>query len=91
MIKRLFDLIAAAVGLVLLAPVMAVIGILVKRDSEGPALFKQERIGRGGEPFTLLKFRSMTAAPVSSGSTDYGGHRYAHHQTRLEAAGHQTR
>jgi len=66
-IKRLFDLVASSIGLAVLAPVMAVIGILVKRDSEGPALFKQERIGRSGRPFTLLKFRSMATAPVPAG------------------------
>lgn len=67
MIKRAFDLVASCLGLILLAPVMVVIGILVKRDSEGPALFKQERVGRRGEPFILLKFRSMAAAPVPRG------------------------
>lgn len=67
MIKRLFDLVAAVVGLVLLAPVMAVIGILVRRESEGPVLFRQERVGMRGEPFTLLKFRSMTADVTYSG------------------------
>lgn len=63
MTKRLFDLVASSIGLVLLAPVMAVIALAVKQDSEGPALFKQERVGRGGEPFTLLKFRSMAVSP----------------------------
>jgi lipopolysaccharide/colanic/teichoic acid biosynthesis glycosyltransferase len=63
-IKRLFDLITSTIALVLLSPLLVVIGVLVKRDSPGPALFKQERSGRGGEPFTLLKFRSMTAAPT---------------------------
>lgn len=67
MIKRLFDLVTSSIGLILLAPVMAVIAVLVKRDSPGPALFKQERIGRGGKPFTLLKFRSMTVAPAAAG------------------------
>lgn len=67
MTKRLFDLVASAVGLVVAAPVMAIIGIMVKRDSEGPAIFKQERVGRGGQPFTLLKFRSMSASTVSDG------------------------
>lgn len=67
MIKRAFDLIAAIVGLVLLAPVMAFIGVLVRRDSEGPVLFRQERIGREGRPFTLLKFRSMVDSPLPAG------------------------
>lgn len=67
MTKRLFDLIASSIGLVVLAPVMVIIGVLVKRDSAGPALFKQERIGLGGKPFTLLKFRSMVEVPVPVG------------------------
>lgn len=67
MIKRTFDLVASVIGLVVLAPAMAVIGILVKRDSDGPALFKQERVGRGGVPFTLLKFRTMASAKVPAG------------------------
>lgn len=53
---------AAVFGLVILAPVMAVIGALVRRDSEGPVFFRQERVGREGRPFTLLKFRTMTDA-----------------------------
>lgn len=65
--KRAFDLVASVVGLILLSPVMAVIGILVKRDSEGPAIFRQERVGMRGEPFILLKFRSMAAAPLPAG------------------------
>lgn len=63
----MFDLVASSIGLILLAPAMTVIAILVKRDSQGPALFKQERVGRSGRPFTLLKFRSMTIAPKSAG------------------------
>lgn len=57
--KRLFDV--AISGLLLLAasPVMAVVAILVKLDSKGPVLFKQERVGIEGKPFGMLKFRSM--------------------------------
>ncbi|WP_375389633.1 sugar transferase [uncultured Amnibacterium sp.] len=59
--KRLFDVAAASIGLVLLAPVLAVIAILIQRDSSGGVLYRQERIGRDGEPFSILKFRSMSA------------------------------
>ncbi len=59
--KRLFDVVASSVGLVLLAPVLAVIAVLISRDSEGGVLYRQERIGRDGEPFSILKFRSMSA------------------------------
>lgn len=67
MMKRAFDLVSSVVGLILLSPLMVAIGILVKRDSEGPAIFKQERVGMGGKPFTLLKFRTMATAPVPAG------------------------
>lgn len=67
MTKRLFDLVASSIGLLVLAPVMAVIGLLVRKDSHGPALFRQERIGRDGKAFTLLKFRSMVAASGTAG------------------------
>lgn len=58
-IKRVFDIVAAlGAGLVLLLP-MVIIGILIKLDSPGPVLYRQERLGKGGKPFLLLKFRSM--------------------------------
>lgn len=46
---------------------MAVIGVLIKRDSEGPVIFRQERVGRRGRPFTLLEFRTMSDARVVVG------------------------
>jgi lipopolysaccharide/colanic/teichoic acid biosynthesis glycosyltransferase len=57
--KRLVDLTGALVGLVFLAPVFLVIAALIRRDSPGPVLFRQRRLGRGGRPFLLLKFRTM--------------------------------
>ena len=57
--KRLFDLGGAICLLSLLAPVWAVIALLVRIDSKGPVLFRQTRVGRNGNPFTLYKFRSM--------------------------------
>jgi exopolysaccharide biosynthesis polyprenyl glycosylphosphotransferase len=57
--KRAIDVVVSAVGLVLLAPLMAVIALLVRLDSRGPALFKQVRAGRHGEPFKIIKFRTM--------------------------------
>ena len=61
-VKRAFDLIAATLGLVLLSPVFLAIAALVKLSSPGPVLFRQERIGRHGTSFTLLKFRTMNCA-----------------------------
>lgn len=57
--KNLLDRGAALVGLILLAPVMAVIAVLVKRSSSGPVFYRQTRVGLRGEPFTMFKFRSM--------------------------------
>jgi sugar transferase (PEP-CTERM system associated) len=58
-VKRLLDIIFSVVFLTLASPVMLVTAILIKLDSPGPVLFKQERAGQYGESFTLLKFRSM--------------------------------
>ena len=57
--KRVLDVFAAVVSLVVLAIPMAVIALLVRLDSPGPALFRQERLGRAGRPFTIYKYRSM--------------------------------
>src|SRR5690606_9546571 len=53
------DLFGSTVGLVLLSPVLLVLAVLVKVDSKGPVLFRQERIGYSGHPFAMYKFRSM--------------------------------
>lgn len=57
--KRLMDAIVALGALVVSAPVMILTAIAIRLDSPGPVLFSQERVGRGGEPFQVLKFRSM--------------------------------
>jgi sugar transferase EpsL len=58
--KRAFDLVAAVVGLVVLAPVLAVIAVLVRLRLGSPVLFRQERLGRHEQPFAIVKFRTMT-------------------------------
>lgn len=58
-IKRMGDFLIALVCLILFSPLFLVCYILVKREDGGPAIFKQERIGRFGRPFTIYKFRSM--------------------------------
>src|SRR5262249_40295168 len=58
-LKRVFDLVAAAVGLVVLGPAMLVIALLIRFEERGPIFFRQERVGRDGKIFTLLKFRTM--------------------------------
>ncbi len=59
MIKRLFDLTLAAIGLIGSAPLWAVIAAAVKLEDGGPVFFPQERVGLGGRVFTAMKFRSM--------------------------------
>jgi lipopolysaccharide/colanic/teichoic acid biosynthesis glycosyltransferase len=65
MLKRAFDLILSLLGLLILAPFFAVIGVAIKRDSEGPIFFAGERVGRGCKPFKILKFRTMQETPES--------------------------
>lgn len=59
MSKRLFDVVASAVGLLLLSPLLLLAALWIKLDSPGPALFRQTRVGRFGRPFTIHKFRTM--------------------------------
>ncbi|MFY9488737.1 MAG: exopolysaccharide biosynthesis polyprenyl glycosylphosphotransferase [Solirubrobacterales bacterium] len=59
MVKRSLDATAAAIGLLLVAPVFVAVAILVKLDSAGPALYRQRRIGRDGDGFSMIKFRTM--------------------------------
>lgn len=61
LVKRLFDLIVGGLALMLLLPVLLVAGLAVRMDSPGPILFRQQRIGEGGRPFQMLKFRTMRA------------------------------
>jgi len=63
--KRAFDIILALAGLVILSPVLAVVALFIKCDSEGPVFFKQERVGRKFRPFLIYKFRTMR--PPSAG------------------------
>ena len=65
MSKRIFDVVLAALGLCVLMPLLAVIAVLIKRDSPGPVFFRQERVGRYGRLFRIHKFRTMVAdAPL---------------------------
>ena len=58
-VKRCVDVLGAAVGLLLAAPLLVVLALLVKLDSPGPVLFFQMRAGRGGRPFRMIKLRTM--------------------------------
>lgn len=67
MVKRLFDLLLSCVGLLLLAPLLLLIALLIKLDSPGPVMFRQERVGRFGKPFRIHKFRTMRHEPAGQG------------------------
>ena len=71
-IKRLIDITISAIALIVLLPVMLVAAILVKLTSEGPAIFRQIRIGRNAKRYTMYKFRTMY---VNSEYTGYGVYR----------------
>jgi len=58
-LKRMIDLIGSIVAIIIFAPIMLIISLAIKLTSRGPVLFKQQRIGYGGRPFTMLKFRTM--------------------------------
>jgi lipopolysaccharide/colanic/teichoic acid biosynthesis glycosyltransferase len=59
--KRTLDLAVAVVGLIVTAPVMVLVGLAIRLESPGPALFRQRRVGKDGREFTFYKFRSMFA------------------------------
>jgi lipopolysaccharide/colanic/teichoic acid biosynthesis glycosyltransferase len=69
MIKRLFDLLLSALTLLILSPLMLALGLAVRAGSPGPAIFQQARVGRGGRPFRILKFRTMTTAQAVDAPT----------------------
>lgn len=58
-VKRVIDIIASIALLIVLLPLWLLIALMIKVDSHGPILFRQERMGRGGRPFGMLKFRTM--------------------------------
>ncbi len=58
-LKRISDIILAAIGIVILSPVFIILAIWIKMDSKGPAVFKQVRVGKDGKDFTIYKFRTM--------------------------------
>src|SRR5262245_17368218 len=58
-LRRSFDIVVSAVGLVLLACPFAILALVIKLSSRGPVFYRQQRIGRGAQPFCLYKFRTM--------------------------------
>lgn len=73
MSKRLFDIVAAGTGLLLLAPLLLALALWIRLDSPGPALFRQVRVGRHGVPFEIIKFRTMVAGADRGPQLTTGG------------------
>jgi len=69
--KRIIGAVLAAIGLIVLSPLMAITALAIKLDSEGEVLFKQQRLGVGGVPFEMYKFRSMCVGAEHTGSGVY--------------------
>lgn len=59
LVKRVIDVLVAGLGLIILSPILAAVAIAIRLDSEGPTLFRQERLGEKEKPFEVVKFRSM--------------------------------
>ena len=66
-LKRIVDVAAALIGLVITAPIMALTALAIKLDSKGPTIYTQERVGRFGELFRMYKFRTMVVDAEASG------------------------
>jgi lipopolysaccharide/colanic/teichoic acid biosynthesis glycosyltransferase len=66
-VRRLLDVAVSAVGLVALSPLLAIVALLVKVTSKGPAFHRGERVGLYGRPFRIVKFRSMVAGAAQTG------------------------
>nr|WP_281719483.1 polysaccharide biosynthesis protein [Nitrosomonas nitrosa] len=65
--KRAFDVCMAALGLAITAPVLTIIAVLIKLDSQGPVIFRQVRVGKGFRPFKIYKFRTMSIGTAGDG------------------------
>ena len=73
MVKRLFDFCSSLIGLLILLPLLILFSIAIKISSSGPVFFSQERVGKDGKLFTLIKFRSMTVEQDNSSTATARG------------------
>ena len=72
--KRLFDIVASGLGLIVLSPVFLILAIWIKLDSPGPVFYRQVRVGRGNRDFRIFKFRSMRVGSDKGSLVIIGGH-----------------
>ncbi len=82
-LKRPFDFIVAGIGLVLSAPLWAIIALAIKLDDGGPVFYEQQRWGKGGRIFRVRKFRTM----ISDADARFGAHPAQHDDARITRAG----
>ncbi len=73
MIKRAFDILMSLIGLIVFGPLLLILAIWIKLDSRGPVFYRGRRAGRGGEPFRIMKFRSMCPNAESVGGPSTSG------------------
>lgn len=71
--KRLFDILASGLGLIVLSPVFLILAIWIKCDSEGPVFYRQVRVGRWNKDFRIFKFRSMRVGADKGSLVTIGG------------------
>lgn len=72
--KRLFDVLASGVGLIVLSPLFLILAIWIKLDSKGPVFYRQVRVGRNNKDFRIFKFRSMRVGADKGSLVTIGGH-----------------
>ncbi len=84
--KRLFDIIASASGLIILSPVFLILAYLIRKNLGAPVFFTQERPGKDGKPFKMIKFRSMRDAVDKDGNPLPDSERLAPFGKKLRAA-----
>ncbi len=73
MMKRLFDIVASGLGLLVLSPILIIVAIWIKLDSEGPVFYRQVRVGRYNKDFRIFKFRSMRVGSDKGSLVTIGG------------------
>lgn len=75
-LKRIFDIIGAIILIIILSPLLILISFSIKLSSDGPVLFKQERLGKNSIPFYIYKFRSMKTSAPNVPSSNINGSEY---------------
>lgn len=72
--KRIFDIVASGIGLIVLSPLFLILAVWIKIDSQGPVFYRQVRVGRYNKDFRIFKFRSMRVGSDNGSLVTIGGH-----------------